>query len=98
MCMMERRPSYSFRISLLVFHFDFSGVGFGVSPFVPVEGVHGTFSDGDCLDCLLCSLLPLLDLFDAVAAVSHAARKDTAETAALSLDAPAAEHEEECDD
>ena len=95
MCMMETRPGYSFPISLLVFHLDFFWVGFVVSPFVPIDGIHGTFSLGDCL---LCPGLPSLGLADAVAAVCHAPREDAAATAALPLDAPAAEHEEECND
>ena len=89
--MMERRLGYSFLISLLVFHLDFFWVGF----VVPIDGIHGTFSLGDYL---LCIVLQLPDPLDAVAEVCHAEREDTAATAALSLDAPAAEHEEECDD
>ena len=88
---MERRPDFSFLISLLVFHLDFFRVGF----VVPADGSHRAFSLGDCL---LSLLLPSLDLADAVAAVCHAPREGAAATAALPLDAPAAEHEEECND
>ena len=88
--MMERRPDYSF-LSLLVFHLDFFGVGF----VVPADGSHRAFSLGDCL---LSLLLQLTDLADAVAAVCHAPREGAAATAALALEAPAAEHEEECND